>query len=148
MSIKFKRGASGKPIDLTEGKFRPFKNYRLTESTKAALENHFQEEKLSLLVATLEYLGSRKLEEINQRASLGGLSLLSTQINKSWFLEGKEPDCLPLSEICNELSTHHFLVNNQPIFAKTTDESNTVSLLLSSECFEINTDGPEQQLIQ
>lgn len=142
-----KKPVRGKPIDFSKDRFLPFRNYRLKPNCRALIENHILKEKAPELLASLEYLGSRRIEDVLDQELGPASSFFTTEILSTWLNPVCIPDCEPLVDVIEQVQNEPDLIIDMPIFAESPSGPITVTLLVSPDCFEIDPEGPESQRI-
>ncbi|WP_289077762.1 hypothetical protein [uncultured Parasutterella sp.] len=143
-----KQPVKGRPIDFSDKRSEPFTSYRLKEKCRVLIFSYLKDEKAQQIIANLEYLGSRKLDEIHEHETGMGTSFFSTEVEKMWV---KPEILLPLPEVSEVLAGVAVKTGqgfDLPIFAASPNGAGFVAVLLSPDCFELNPEGPETCRIQ
>ena len=96
-----KQPVKGRPIDFSDKRSEPFTSYRLKEKCRVLILSYLKDEKAQQIIANLEYLGSRKLDEIHEHETGMGTSFFSTEVEKMWV---KPEILLPLPEVSEVLA--------------------------------------------
>lgn len=139
----------GKDIDFEDQKFEPFPSYRLKANAFETLERLIVPQKLELMVANLEYIGSRKMADLDSLEAIeNNMSFITNEFSRAWLAPGAEAYMTDVQELMQEFSkavggdtgadfSLPFLVPSIH------DDDSKAAILVSPHCFEKNPDLPE-----
>lgn len=143
----------GRDIDFEAQKFDPFPNYRLKSIAMNMIRRIVKPSKIDCLVANLEYIGSRKMGEIEEMDLPDStVSFLTNEFAREWLKPGAEALLTTMPEIMLSLQRTDLIEGESPFSMPFLTESihgdNTkVALLVSPQCFEKNPDFPDKVML-
>lgn len=143
------RNFRGKDIDFEDQKFDPFPSYRLKANAFQTLEQIIIPQKLPLMVANLEYIGSRKMADLDSMELIDtSMSFITNEFSRAWLAPGAEAYMTDVGELMHEFSSaaseHHPADVSRPFLVPSIhDDESKAAILVSPQCFERNPELPD-----
>ncbi len=111
-----------------------FRQYRLKPSCIEHLKQYIKPDKIDMIIANMEYYGSRVCEKLNSEEQSAAFSFFDNEFDASWIKmpEGEElRDFFECVQDDPEILTQHAI-----LCRSLAGENDKVSLIISGVCFE------------
>lgn len=143
----------GKDIDFEDEKYDPFPVYRFKPVAMNMLKHCIVPSRLDNLVANLEYIGSRKMANVEElELAESTLSFFTNEFPRYWLKKGSEALLTSVPEILVSMQDPKPVGGESPLSIPFLTESirgdeGKVAILVAPQCFEKNPDFPDKQML-
>ena len=134
----------GKDIDFEDEKYDPFPVYRFKPVAMNMLKHCIVPSRLDNLVANLEYIGSRKMANVEElELAESTLSFFTNEFPRYWLKKGSEALLTSVPEILVSMQDPKPVGGESPLSIPFLTESirgdeGKVAILVAPQCFEKN----------
>ena len=143
----------GKDIDFEDEKYDPFPVYRFKPVAMNMLKHCIVPSRLDNLVENLEYIGSRKMANVEElELAESTLSFFTNEFPRYWLKKGSEALLTSVPEILVSMQDPKPVGGESPLSIPFLTESirgdeRKVAILVAPQCFEKNPDFPDKQML-
>ncbi len=134
---------------MSVGAFDTLRMYKLEDSSIQIIKEIIDDRHLPELLGTLEYLASRRLDDLKDKSISEACQFIGMEIDKDWIRKGSELRVEPKETLFERLNQLVKQGTSVPLLVETIlEDRGTLSLMVPFSCFKVDQRNPDKVLLQ